>query len=595
MNTHSTTGSARAGDQEVAVVIDSVAKHFGEVRALRGFSANIHYGRLTGLVGPDGAGKTTLMRIMTGLLVPDGGSVTLAGFDVVEDNDAIHITSGYMPQRFGLYEDLSVMENMRLYARLRGMNADQHSDLFESLLDFTRLGAFTTRLAGKLSGGMKQKLGLACALMAKPRVLLLDEPSVGVDPVSRQDLWRMVQALTDDGMAVVWSTAYLDEAERCESVLLLNEGKLEFDGPPQQLTDRIKQRSFRLTGVSGERRSVLSRALNLGSVGDGVIQGDAVRVVLRDGAGREEIHALTDDVGAKLEPVQPRFEDAFIDLLGGGPGGTSALAERIDPVKLDSEIAVSCKNLTKRFGDFTATDSASFEVGRGEIFGLLGPNGAGKSTTFKMLCGLLKPTEGEAHVVGHDLRHATGAAKSQLGYMAQKFSLYGLLSVRQNLEFSAGVYGLEGAVKRERIGEMIETFDLKQYLTTSPDSLPLGYKQRLALACSLMHRPPVLFLDEPTSGVDPITRREFWTHINGLARKGVTVMVTTHFMDEAEYCDRVAMMFRARLIALDTPDALKRDSRSDKHPDPTMEDAFIHLVESAELEDTAGADDKAAA
>lgn len=596
MSAQTVSDNPRERDQDKpAVVIDRVAKHFGEVQALRGFSAEIHYGRLTGLVGPDGAGKTTLMRIMTGLLVPDDGSVTLAGFDVVDDNDAIHIVSGYMPQRFGLYEDLSVMENMRLYAQLRGMDADRHSDTFASLLEFTRLGPFTTRLAGKLSGGMKQKLGLACALMARPEVLLLDEPGVGVDPVSRQDLWRMVQELTDDGMAVVWSTAYLDEAERCESVLLLNEGKLEFDGPPQELTDRIKRRSFRLTGVSDERRAVLSRVLDLPTVGDGVIQGDAVRVVLREGAGREEVDALADEVGAQLEPVQARFEDAFIDLLGGGPGGTSALAERMEPVKLDSDIAVSCKDLTKRFGDFTATDSVSFEVRRGEIFGLLGPNGAGKSTTFKMLCGLLKPTEGEAHVVGHDLRRATGEAKSQLGYMAQKFSLYGLLSVRQNLEFSAGVYGLEGALRRERIDEMIETFDLAQYLTTSPDSLPLGYKQRLALACSLMHRPPVLFLDEPTSGVDPITRREFWTHINGLARKGVTVMVTTHFMDEAEYCDRVAMMYRARLIALDTPDALKRDSRSEKRPDPTMEDAFIHLVESADLADEGRTDAKAAA
>ncbi|MGH8802209.1 MAG: ATP-binding cassette domain-containing protein [Casimicrobiaceae bacterium] len=596
MSARATTDTPRGhGKDAAAVVIENVAKRFGRVEALRGFSAEIRYGRLTGLVGPDGAGKTTLMRIMTGLLVPDGGRVALAGFDVVEDNDAIHVVSGYMPQRFGLYEDLSVMENMRLYAQLRGMDADRHSETFESLLDFTRLGPFTTRLAGKLSGGMKQKLGLACALMAKPEVLLLDEPSVGVDPVSRQDLWRMVQALTDDGMAVVWSTAYLDEAERCESVLLLNEGKLEFDGPPQELTDRLKARSFRLEGVGDERRAVLSRALDLRTVGDGVIQGDALRVVLRAGAGREEVTALANEVGAKLAPVQARFEDAFIDLLGGGPGGTSALAERIDAVELDSDIAVSCRNLTKRFGGFTATDSVSFEVRKGEIFGLLGPNGAGKSTTFKMLCGLLKPTEGEAHVVGHDLRHATGAAKSQLGYMAQKFSLYGLLSVRQNLEFSAGVYGLEGAIKRARIDEMIETFDLEQYLATSPDSLPLGYKQRLALACSLMHRPPVLFLDEPTSGVDPITRREFWTHINGLARKGVTVMVTTHFMDEAEYCDRVAMMYRARLIALDTPDALKRDSRSDEHPDPTMEDAFIHLVESVDLEDEVRADAKAAA
>jgi len=578
------SSSARSGP---AVVIDAVDKHFGSVHALRGVSARIDYGRLTGLVGPDGAGKTTLMRILTGLLVPNAGHATVAGFDVVADNDAIHVETGYMPQRFGLYEDLSVMENMRLYAQLRGMDADRHTDLFAELLEFTRLGPFTKRLAGKLSGGMKQKLGLACALMARPAVLLLDEPSVGVDPVSRQDLWRMVQALTDEGMAVVWSTAYLDEAERCDSVLLLNDGQLAFDGPPEALTGRLAERSFRLEEVGRQRRAVLAEALDLDSIGDGVIQGAGVRVVLRAGAGTGQIQALADREGARLAAVPPRFEDAFIDLLGGGPGGTSTLAERLPPVELESDIAVSCRNLTKRFGDFTATDNVTFEVHKGEIFGLLGPNGAGKSTTFKMLCGLLKPTEGEAHVVGLDLRRATGAAKGQLGYMAQKFSLYGLLTVRQNLEFSAGVYGLEGAARRTRIEGMIDTFGLAPWLSAAPDALPLGFKQRLALACAVMHHPPVLFLDEPTSGVDPITRREFWTHINGLARKGVTVMVTTHFMDEAEYCDRVAMLYRARLIALDTPDALKRGAASEERPDPTMEDAFIHLVQSADLAEQA--------
>jgi ABC-2 type transport system ATP-binding protein len=579
--------SRQHGRDDAAVVIENVGKHFGEVQALRGLGATIRYGRLTGLVGPDGAGKTTLMRIMTGLLVPDAGNVTLAGFDVVRDNDAIHVASGYMPQRFGLYEDLSVLENMRLYARLRGMDAEHNAGLFDELLDFTRLGPFTARLAGKLSGGMKQKLGLACALMARPKVLLLDEPGVGVDPVSRQDLWRMVQALTDEGMAVVWSTAYLDEAERCQSVLLLNQGRLLFDGPPQELTAQLEGRSFRLEDVGAERRAVLTKALDLPSVSDGVIQGAGVRVVLRAGAGTAQVQALADQAQVRLAPVPARFEDAFIDLLGGGPGGTSTLAERLPPVELGSAIAVSCRHLTKRFGAFTATDDVSFEVKKGEIFGLLGPNGAGKSTTFKMLCGLLRPSAGEAHVVGLDLRRATGAAKSRLGYMAQKFSLYGLLSVRQNLEFSAGVYQLEGNTRRERIEEMIATFDLGKWLSATPDSLPLGHRQRLALACALMHRPPVLFLDEPTSGVDPITRREFWTHINGLARKGVTIMVTTHFMDEAEYCDRVAMLSRARLIALDTPDALKRMAANPQRPDPTMEDAFIHLVESAERETAA--------
>ncbi len=566
----------------VAVRIESLHKRFGAIEALRGLDAQIRYGRLTGLVGPDGAGKTTLMRILTGLLNPGSGRVTVAGFDTVADNEAIHAVTGYMPQRFGLYEDLTVMENLRLYARLRGIGADGTDALFAELLDFTRLVPFTKRLAGKLSGGMKQKLGLACALMARPRVLLLDEPGVGVDPVSRQDLWRMVQALTDEGMAVVWSTAYLDEAERCESVLLLNEGRLLFDGPPGELTAQLKGRSFRLENAGTRRRTLLTEALDLPSVSDGVIQGAGVRLVLREGADRTPVQTLADTAGLELAQVPARFEDAFIDLLGGGPGGTSQLAERLPPVELGSDVAVSCRNLTKRFGDFTATDNVSFEVHRGEIFGLLGPNGAGKSTTFKMLCGLLKPTAGEAQVVGHDLRHATGAAKSRLGYMAQKFSLYGLLSVQQNLEFSAGVYGLEGEVRRQRIAEMIETFDLGDWLSATPNSLPLGHKQRLALACALMHRPPVLFLDEPTSGVDPITRREFWTHINGLARKGVTIMVTTHFMDEAEYCDRVAMLSRARLIALDTPDALKRMAIRPDRPDPTMEDAFIHLVETAD-------------
>ncbi|MER1940298.1 ATP-binding cassette domain-containing protein [Castellaniella sp. FW104-16D08] len=580
-----TAPTTTSKSDDVAVIIEGLDKHFGNIQALQRLNASIHYGRLTGLVGPDGAGKTTLMRILTGLLEPNAGRVTLAGYDVVRDNDAIHVASGYMPQRFGLYEDLSVMENMHLYARLRGMDAERNTKLFAELLDFTRLGPFSERLAGKLSGGMKQKLGLACALMARPKVLLLDEPGVGVDPVSRQDLWRMVQALTDEGMAVVWSTAYLDEAERCESVLLLNQGQLLFDGPPQTLTAQLEGRSFRLENVGTERRAVLTKALDLDSVSDGVIQGAGVRVVLRAGAQAEQLQTLADQIRAPLTPVPARFEDAFIDLLGGGPGGTSALAERLSPVELGSDIAVSCRHLTKRFGSFTATDNVSFEVQKGEIFGLLGPNGAGKSTTFKMLCGLLKPTEGEAQVVGYDLRRATGAAKSKLGYMAQKFSLYGLLSVRQNLEFSAGVYGLEGQTRRERIEEMIDTFDLGNWLSTAPDALPLGLKQRLALACSLMHHPPVLFLDEPTSGVDPITRREFWTHINGLARKGVTIMVTTHFMDEAEYCDRVAMLSRARLIALDTPDALKQGAATTDQPDPTMEDAFIHLVETAEQND----------
>ncbi len=570
--------SSTTANATPAVMLHAVRKRFGDTEALRGIDAAILPGQLTGLVGPDGAGKTTLMRLMAGLMAPSDGALTVAGLDSVRDAVALADRVGYMPQRFGLYEDLSVIENLRLYANLRGLPTTERARLFEQLLDFTRLAPFTERLAGKLSGGMKQKLGLACALMARPRVLLLDEPGVGVDPVSRQDLWRMVQALTGEGMAVVWATAYLDEAERCDRVLLLNEGELLFEGPPSDLTNRLSGRALLVAAPRGDRRDLLQQALDLPSICDGVVQGDALRLVLRAGHDADELKRLAADHHARIAPVAPRFEDAFVDLLGGGPGGTSTLASRIEPQQWEDERVVECRNLTRRFGDFTAADDVTFTVGPGEIFGLLGPNGAGKSTTFKMLCGLLKPTSGEAFVAGHQLRGAGLKAKRNLGYMAQKFSLYGLMTVAQNLDFSAGVYGLDGAGKRRRIDEMIETFQLQRFLQQSPDSLPLGFKQRLALACALMHRPGVLFLDEPTSGVDPITRREFWTHINGLVRKGVTVMVTTHFMEEAEYCDRVALMYRARLIALDTPDALK-DSVAHGGEQPSMEQAFIRLVE----------------
>ncbi|NCA89183.1 MAG: ABC transporter ATP-binding protein [Gammaproteobacteria bacterium] len=577
-----------------AVRLDGVTKVFGPVQALKDLSANIYPGRLTGLVGPDGAGKTTLMRLMAGLMMPSAGTIQVLSLDTQRDTDRLADQVGYMPQRFGLYEDLAVIENLRLHAALRGMDGARQGPAFDRLLAFTRLGPFTRRLAGDLSGGMKQKLGLACALLGSPRVLLLDEPGVGVDPISRQDLWEMVAALTAQGLAVVWATAYLDEAERCATVLLLNAGQLVFAGPPDDLTRRIAHRSFRLTALTGDRRELLQQALDLPAVRDGVLQGASIRVVLRGEATAFAppdllaLQSLSAQAGARLEPVPPRFEDAFVDLLGGGPGGTSGLATRTPPVDLGLTAVVECHHLTRRFGSFTATDDVSFQVRPGEIFGLLGPNGAGKSTTFKMLCGLLKPSAGEARVAGLDLRRASGAAKGRLGYMAQKFSLYGLLSVRQNLSFYAGVQGLAGQDKRERIDEMIDTFQLQPFLDRAPEELPLGYKQRLALACALMHRPPVLFLDEPTSGVDPLTRREFWTHINGLVRKGVTILVTTHFMDEAEYCDRMALMYQARVIALDTPDALKAAVALHPDEEPTMEQAFIRLIERSGAAESPG-------
>lgn len=570
------------------IVVRNLCKRFGKLDALKNLDASIQGGRLTGLVGPDGAGKTTLMRMLAGLMAPSGGSLAVAGHDPVVEAEAVHRVTGYMPQRFGLYEDLTVAENLHLYAGLRGLGKQEAGDVFQRLLNFTGLAPFAKRLAGRLSGGMKQKLGLACALMARPKVLLLDEPSVGVDPVSRRELWAMVQEMAGEGMAVVWATAYLDEAERCDEVLLLKDGELGYNGPPQRLTAHLQERSYLVSGLAGNRREFLTQALDLEAVRDGVIQGGSVRLVLAPGSGLQAVAPLVQAAQGRIAPTPPRFEDAFIDLLGGNPSGRSTIAEQMTPVPATRQVMVECRRLTKRFGAFTATDQVSFAVGQGEIFGLLGPNGAGKSTTFRMLCGLLRPTAGQAEVAGLALRGSGSQAKLQLGYMAQKFSLYGSISVRQNLELFSGVYGLSGKLRRRRMAEMIEVFHLRAFLDESPEQLPLGYKQRLALACALMHRPRVLFLDEPTSGVDPITRREFWTHITGLVGKGVTVLVTTHFMDEAEYCDRVALVNRAQMIALDSPDALKaRVARPDR-PEPSMEDAFVELVLAQRREEDAG-------
>jgi ABC-type multidrug transport system ATPase subunit len=311
---------------------------------------------------------------------------------------------------------------------------------------------------------------------------------------------------------------------------------------------------------------------------DGVIQGSSVRLVTRTGA-RPPTPSDLGSADVEVKPAAPRFEDAFVDLLGGRANESSLLAAAPDQPASGEAPVVEVKGLTKKFGDFTAADRISFHIGRGEIFGLLGPNGAGKSTTFKMMCGLLRPTAGTARVAGLDLYQAAGAARARVGYMAQKFSLYGDLSVRQNLDFFAGVYGLARARRREQVERVTAAFRLGPYRDGNAGELPLGFKQRLALACAVMHDPPVLFLDEPTSGVDPLTRREFWSHINAMVERGVTVMVTTHFLDEAEYCDRIGLVYRGHVIAEGSPDALKERVRCAARPEPTLEDAFVALVE----------------
>ena len=544
--------------------------------ALDHLDTRVGGGAITGLAGPDGAGKTTLMRLLAGLLLPTGGSIRVLGFDPTTQPEEIRSRIGYMPQRFGLYEDLSVIQNLRLYAELRGVIGEERAVSFERLLNFTDLKRFQERKASALSGGMKQKLGLACALVSKPDLLLLDEPSVGVDPISRRDLWKMVQELVGEGIGVIWSTAYLDEVELCDAVILLHEGEKIFDGPPKELTDRVRSRTFQLR-VATNRRKILADALRLPAVVDGVVQGDHIRLVLKEGSSQDGIEQFADD--RRLNPVAPRFEDAFVDTLGGLPKEESLVASTMPHLEHNGGSVIDAHGLTKRFGNFVATDQVTFSVNRSEIFGLLGPNGAGKSTTFKMLCGLLKPSSGTARIAGIDFRKSGSAARNRIGYMAQKFSLYGDLTVQQNLDFFSGVYGLQGKRRSSAIDRMIHAFGLENYLGNASGQLPLGFKQRLAMACALMHEPDVLFLDEPTSGVDPITRRQFWLHINGLVDKGVTVMVTTHFMDEAEYCDRIGLVYRGKLIALDTPDALKRSVRSADLADPTMEETFIRIIQ----------------
>jgi ABC-2 type transport system ATP-binding protein len=564
--------------QSPLVTIDSLTKIFSPAfpPALQEISAAIPRGKIVGLIGPDGAGKTTLIRLMAALLIPTQGKITVEGKETISQAGDIHEMIGYMPQKFGLYEDLTVMQNLNLYADLQGLTKESRASTIEKLLQFTTLTPFKGRLARALSGGMKQKLGLACALMKKPTLLLLDEPSVGVDPISRRELWKMVHALVDEGISVIWSTAYLDEAEKCDIALLLNKGTLLFYGNPQDLTKTMQQHTFLIRNGGRNRRNFLKDLLTHEGVMDGVIQGKEIRIVMKEVSANMN---WLQDQGIEVREVAPRFEDAFINILGGGPKMASLLADRWAPMHETSEKVIESKELTKKFGTFTAADHINLTVQKGEVFGLLGPNGAGKSTTFKMLCGLLQPTSGRALINGVPLQEAPSKARSQIGYMAQKFSLYSNLTVLQNLEFFAGIYNLEGQKQKQAIDSMIEIFDLKEYINTAPDLLPLGFKQRLSLACATMHSPPILFLDEPTSGVDPIIRREFWNHINALVEKGVTVMVTTHFMDEAEYCDRIALIYQGKVINMDRPDILKEKCKTAENPDPTLEEAFIKLIE----------------
>lgn len=573
----------------VPVSVSQLSKTFDSgsvrIRALDNVSFELKPGQVTGLIGPDGAGKSTLMRVLCGLLTIDAGSVKVLGYDAVTWSDEIQAQVSYMPQRFGLYEDLSVQENLDLYADLKGLPLAQRAERYRELMHLTGLSPFTGRLAGKLSGGMKQKLGLACALVVSPGLLILDEPTVGVDPVSRRELWQIVYRQVEQaGMTVLLSTAYLDEAERCADVILLHEGKVIKQAHPQQFSGDLQGRTWRVDSKKLSDRQLQIQLERLPGVVDAIIANEGVRVVSEKPDSRFISPIQAVDAALKVEAIPPIFEDAFISLLKQRSRRSvdAGIHHGHRTSSGTDEAVIRVEKISRLFGDFIAVNQVSFSVNRGEIFGLLGANGAGKSTTFRMLCGLLPVSSGELSVAGLDFRHASNAARQQIGYMAQKFSLYGNLTVMQNLRFYASAYGLFGRRQDERISWAIEVFELDVYRDINTRDLPLGYKQRLSFAVALMHEPKILFLDEPTSGVDPLARREFWARTNALAEAGVTVLVTTHFMEEANYCDRLVIMANGSVLAQGTPEQMKQLAKSPQLPEPSMEDAFIYLIEQQE-------------
>lgn len=591
----STQGTHHGGP---VIRAEGLAKHFlvkesgKTVQALKDISLDIPRGQLTALVGPDGAGKTTFLRLVAGLLQADAGTLTVLDLDVHAHPQQVQDRISYMPQRFGLYEDLSVQENLDLYADLHGVPHKERQERYQRLLEMTDLTRFTDRPAGKLSGGMKQKLGLACTLVRSPDLLLLDEPTVGVDPLSRRELWEIIQQLIEqEQLSVLVSTSYMDEAERCAEVFLLHQGQLMAKGDPASIREHADNLCFIATPPQDEpARTLQARLLDdHQNIVDAVPQSGEVRFIRQPDADQGKLDQLLD--GAPVRQVDARLEDGFMFLLRARSD-----AEQVDMESLKAgtrrhgeghadsdETVIEVKDLVRKFGDFTAVASTSFSVHRGEIFGLLGPNGAGKTTTFRMLCGLLPATSGTLQVAGVNLRNARAQARRKVGYVSQKFSLYGNLSVAENLRFFGGAYGLGGKQLKQRMAEVSHQFDLAGQEDSPSGQLPGGFKQRLAMAVGLLHEPEILFLDEPTSGADPLARRGFWQRITALAASGTTIIITTHFMEEAEYCDRIVIQDAGKLLAMGTPREV-REQAGGKGSTLNMEQAFIRIVETNRVE-----------
>jgi ABC-2 type transport system ATP-binding protein len=479
-----------------AIEVNKVSKSFGRVKALDDVSFSVKPGEVFGLIGPDGAGKTTLYRLLTTLLLPESGSLKVNGFDTVNQMKEIRKRVGYMPGKFSLYQDLTVEENLKFFATLFETTIEEGYDSIKAI--YSQIERFKARKAGALSGGMKQKLALSCALVHSPSVLFLDEPTTGVDPVSRKEFWEMLASLKERGITIIASTPYLDEVRCCERVAFLDHGQVR--------------------GVD------------------------------------------------KPEVILDQFKDIF------NPPGIQQ--DKTEEVKDENVIEVS--HLVKAFGSFHAVDDISFSVKRGEIFGFLGANGAGKTTAMRMLTGLSQPTSGSGTVVGFDISTQYEDIKKNIGYMSQKFSLYEDLTIAENIRLFAGIYGMSDEDIRRKTDELLEKLHFSEHKDDIVASLPLGWKQKLAFSVSIFHEPGVVFLDEPTGGVDPATRRQFWELIYDAAKRGITVFVTTHYMDEAENCDRISIMVDGKIKAMDTPEALKK-----KYNQPDMDHVFTYLARKA--------------
>ena len=563
------------------ISVQALAKTYGfgakKVVAVRGIDLDVRRGEIFGLVGPDGAGKTTTMQMLCGILIPTRGQATVAGIDVIKNPTGLGGLIGYMSEGFTLYSSLSVRENLDFFADLYRVPLEEREQRIGDLLRFTHLDHATERRAEHLSGGMKKKLALACALTYSPQVLFLDEPTTGVDPVSRRDFWLLLNDFLEQGITVFVSTPYMDEAERFHRVALIHKGEIIACDTPAVLRSSLDGEMLDL--LARPQREALNHLRIHPRASHVQVFGERLHLLIAD--SKDDLPTLKTELSEHniqildVRHATPSLEDVFIARLEEQTPPALAPGASVDrgPQTIDNgpssivkrstaDIAVSVSDLTKKFGDFTAVDQVSFRVKEGEIFGFLGPNGSGKTTTIRMLCGLLSPTSGTGTVAGRDILTQQTAIKPEIGYMSQKFSLYSDLTVEENLDFYAGVYGLRNSRLESRKRWALEMAGLTGRERVLTRDLSGGWKQRLALGCAVLHEPSVLFLDEPTSGVDPISRRTFWDLIYGLSARGVTIFVTTHYMDEAEHCNTLGLIYNGRLIAHGSPASLRSNMRA---------------------------------